>query len=187
MDDTLLDSDRKSSKFLEYAGAGAVLAFVAFTVIAAMVLGVKHKIWAHFVFAVLSLLVLGILVILVMWWGQGDLDPKFKWLMAFTAFVVLFTGIAANIYIWQPLPIYPSQLCYNKWRNDSFYNWGTGQCLQISNMEACQERKHGYCIQMSSDLTGACFNCTATPPHPPVPPTSHKRVKVVAEAKVLHP
>ena len=45
----------------------------------------------------------------VMWWRQGDLDPKFKYLMAFTAFVVIFSGAAANVYIWQPLPVYPSE------------------------------------------------------------------------------
>jgi len=167
MDGPLFDAERKNAQILEYGSAAVVVIFVAFSVIACFVIGIQRKAYEHFVFAILLVLTIGILAILVMWWRQGDLDPKFKWLMLFTAFVVIFSGVAANVYIWQPLP--PAEICFGKWGNSSYYNYGQNKCVQLVEMDNCWLQKRGFCVQMDSDTRGVCRNCTPTGPPRPTP------------------
>lgn len=49
---------------------------------------------------------------------------------------------------------------WNKFKNDSFYNWGTHECLQITNMQACIQMKKGKtCTFVGLTKQDSVFAC----------------------------
>eukprot|EP01126_Amoeba_proteus_P053585 TRINITY_DN6535_c0_g1_i10.p1 TRINITY_DN6535_c0_g1~~TRINITY_DN6535_c0_g1_i10.p1 ORF type:complete len:174 (-),score=20.67 TRINITY_DN6535_c0_g1_i10:250-771(-) len=168
MEQPLFDNQPRSSKIAEHIVMGVVFVWMIFSIVICVVYAIKNGIWEHFAFALLLFLVSAILVILIWWWRQGDLDPKFQYLIAFSILVVIFAGAAANAYVWKAPPDHPSADCAKLFSNSSFYDWASQSCVQISNLQACMSLKKDFCIKMSTPTYGICLNCSVTSnPKPP--------------------
>jgi len=142
-------------------------AMVAFALAMSIVMGIKQHA-QHFVMAILVVSSFIVLIILFRWYQQGDLDPKFKFLIAFCIFVVAFACAVDLAYVWmKPPPLPPSEQC------GSLFQFSSGSCISVPNWNICT--LPGACIRFTSGQpgvpkTGVCFNCTIAPPSPVGPP-----------------
>jgi len=151
---------QKSQKYITYAVSGGLIIFEAFTVGACISFGIVQQDAGHFLLGLLGLSLFGILIVLMRWYQQGDLDPKFKWFIVFVVVVVILTGIMSNMYIWKPQPVFPSSLCDN---GMGFYQFNTKNCWSIMNSEFCYNPRKDFCVKTQFPGSSFCTNCTT--PH----------------------
>jgi len=109
---------------------------------------------------------------LMKWWQQGDLDPKFKWLLILDVLIVLVAGVSANVYAFEAPPVFPSQECDANTGGQGFYQWRTHSCVTLMYMTSCLKGEPGYCVIFSpGGGFGQCVpNCTVNRPPAPHPP-----------------
>ena len=50
------------------------------------------------------------------WYRDGEFDPKLRWILFFLCGLVVLSGVAVNIYAWEPLPVIPKIECNGLYR-----------------------------------------------------------------------
>ncbi|BFZ10741.1 hypothetical protein BsWGS_13780 [Bradybaena similaris] len=72
---------------------------VVVTVVLALVYYKKPRAGLNIFFAVVILFLCGSHILLIYWYRQGDLDPKFRRMIFYNAFTLVLLCIAGNLYI----------------------------------------------------------------------------------------
>jgi len=105
-----------------------------------------------------------ILVLMVKWYQNGDLDPKFKLFIFLILGCLVVTVITSNLYSILADPDPPSKECnaIPGWFTES--STGLKRCMTISTIEHCLARTPGFCIRVNSNtgdqISASCQNCT---------------------------
>eukprot|EP01129_Flabellula_baltica_P015177 TRINITY_DN7546_c0_g1_i1.p1 TRINITY_DN7546_c0_g1~~TRINITY_DN7546_c0_g1_i1.p1 ORF type:complete len:172 (+),score=31.75 TRINITY_DN7546_c0_g1_i1:100-615(+) len=126
-----------------------------------VVFGIIKSFVPHFFYAGLLLLVGISLFVLVGWYKEGDLDPKFKFLIGALILTLLAGAGFANV---TAIMTNPSSEC------EGYYSYTTGECIIITNLEMCTIY-YDFCIKTlvndtaNHKITGTCMNCTYVPPN----------------------
>eukprot|EP01125_Pyxidicula_operculata_P004828 TRINITY_DN17_c0_g1_i3.p1 TRINITY_DN17_c0_g1~~TRINITY_DN17_c0_g1_i3.p1 ORF type:complete len:186 (+),score=31.53 TRINITY_DN17_c0_g1_i3:657-1214(+) len=157
------DEEQRNTNLITYGITGVLVIFILVTVGSAVGLGVTNGKYTHFVLAVLQIAVFSILVLLMHWYRQGDLDPKFKWLIVTVISAVLVTGTTVNLYVWKAPPVFPSQQCAN---GNGLYIWNLKQCISLYSGEPCLQRSPGYCMRVTGNMAQCIANCSGPVPSP---------------------
>jgi len=141
MDEPLFGERTQKAQVLVYVVGGIVSIFVLYSLIVAIIFGIQEK--EHFVIAVAMLLSYVVLIILFKWYRAGDLEPKFKYLIALVVVSVLVTAIAVNVYVWKkPPPVPPPIHC------NGLYRFSDGTCFPDCSTEANTCLYYGTCMQI---------------------------------------
>ena len=68
---------------------------------AAVYFGATEKTERHHIgLGMLVVFIFALTVILFKWWRNGDLDPKFKWLLMFAIITVVLACAVTQTYVW---------------------------------------------------------------------------------------
>jgi len=81
-----------------YLIGGIVTILVLISAIIGLVEGISENLPQHVILAVMILALYFALFMLYRWWGEGDLDPKFKWLMVWMVLTLILGCIILNVY-----------------------------------------------------------------------------------------
>jgi len=176
MDQPLFGEEERKWKFLSWAGIVFVIGGVGFSILILIIQGARNGVVQHYFATGIVAIVFASHVLLYRWYQQGDLDPKFKWLLILSIVSTLYVCLVANIYAWRPNPIIPGADCnylYDKTSGGCIYIQDYNQCLNVSNL-------NDYCIKMrpGNPPSGYCHNCTITPPAKPMPPLGNEHAKL---------
>jgi len=99
MDEPLFGEKKPKAQIALYILATLISLFVLFSIIVAIVFGIKD--YDHFILAIALIFIYTILVLLSKWYWDGDLEPKFKYLIILVFASVMITAIALNAYAWK--------------------------------------------------------------------------------------
>uniref|UniRef100_A0A0B6ZZ34 Transmembrane protein 243 n=1 Tax=Arion vulgaris TaxID=1028688 RepID=A0A0B6ZZ34_9EUPU len=72
---------------------------VVVTVVLAIVYYSKPRAGVNIFFAIVILFICGSHILLIYWYRQGDLDPKFRRMIFYNAFTLVLLCVAGNLYI----------------------------------------------------------------------------------------
>jgi len=147
MEEPLFGEKKQNTKIALYVIAALLTLFVLFTVIVAIIFGIKD--YEHLILAIALIFIYVILAILTKWYWDGDLDPKFKYLLIFILATVLITAIALNAYAWKKPPEPPQLPTCN-----GLYRFSDGVCLPSCSF--------GYCLDQNKEMCMNKFNCNTT-------------------------
>jgi len=105
MDEPLFGERKEKTTVVAYVVGAIVTVFVLFSLIVAIIFGVKTM-KEHFVLAGVLLCNYFLLVIMYWWYSKGDIEysPKYKFLLFFAILSVIVAGVAVNSYVWLPKP-----------------------------------------------------------------------------------
>jgi len=140
--------------------------FELFTVAVCVAFGIIKKSPEHFVMGAVAISIFAAFATLMWWYRKGLLEEgRFKFLIVLVLLGVLFASIAANMYVWKPLPV--PENCQN---SGFYFSISSQTCFQIFDIDSCVNRVKGLCIEaIPGDTINptklVCRNCT-TPPNP---------------------
>ncbi|XP_065178095.1 transmembrane protein 243-like [Sycon ciliatum] len=103
----LFGETKRSDRIIQYVLTGAVTFMVLFTVASAFFYfdnkakGEKVPITNIFYALSLMLIVIG-QIVMIIWYREGDLDPKFRRFIYFNAFTTILLCIAGNLFFHLP-------------------------------------------------------------------------------------
>jgi len=135
-----------------YLIGGFVTLWTTFSIIICIVFGIKER--EHFVFVAALILSFSSLVLLVRWYFDSDLEPKFRILIALFVFTVLVIGISANVYVWKEKDETPKTTI----KCDGLYRTSDGYCFPKHQIDSCNSP--AVCLQ----FIGRLANCVPTCP-----------------------
>jgi hypothetical protein len=165
MDEPLFGEQKQKTKVAIWVIGLILAAACLFTIAICVVFGITRSLYQHFFFGVAILFSSLILFILFRWYQQGDLDPKFKFLIGCLIFLIIILCGVANSYVWIPEHIDPSSQCNN---GGGMYIYQTKQCISVNNLGECNKVGYCMCINSWTNETGSvtCMNCSicASPP-----------------------
>ncbi|KAL6056273.1 Transmembrane protein C7orf23 [Balamuthia mandrillaris] len=126
--------------------------FVVFCTISGIVFGVKRNTPQHFLLVAVLLCICVILIILFRWYKQGDLDPKFRFLIFSIVVLVFLTGAVLLAYVWpepEQMPSCPKDVYDTKY--DKCTLRGIWDC----------DASQGYCAKIHARDVGSieCIQC----------------------------
>jgi len=163
MEEPLFGESNQSVKYCQYGTCIVILAAVLEALIVAVLKGFSLNFFPHFSMAAVILTNLVILIILVKWYQNGDLDPKFKFLIIWVIICIFAVVFTTNFYGFKvEFPPPPSKNC-----NDGGGFWNNGRCLRFTglNPQLCLNGTSGWCVKLSQfgqDLSGNCVRCNVT-------------------------
>lgn len=169
MDTPLFGEQKKETKVAVWVFSSILALISLFTFIVCIIFGFQI-LRQHLLMAVVILFTVIILFILFRWYQEGDLDPKFKLLIALLILLVVTLCICANAYVWGigPPPPDPSSQCVG---GNGFYVYNTKMCVQVSpSLNDC--KRPGFCLCPAwgpnfTTLSIYCTNCTICAQPPP--------------------
>ncbi|KAJ1983356.1 hypothetical protein H4R33_004778 [Dimargaris cristalligena] len=101
MDEPLFGGTSRRDKAIELIIGGVGLFFICLTVLFSLIHGFGKSI-IHLFFG-LGIVALTLCELqLVRWYRMGDLEPKFKYMIASLGVSLLYISIIANVYFWAP-------------------------------------------------------------------------------------
>lgn len=101
MDEPLFGHEEsRRDQTLHFLAGGSVALFTVLTIIFSIVQGFSKSVVHLFLGASIASIA-ACLVVLVRWFRNGDLDPKFKFLIAGIGASLTLLCIVANVYFWE--------------------------------------------------------------------------------------
>jgi FlaA1/EpsC-like NDP-sugar epimerase len=140
MDQPLFGERTTKTSLLFYIVSALITIFVLFSVVIAVVFGIStHE---HFVLALSLICSYITLVVMYKWYSNGELDPKFKYLLAFYLLTVILIAISMNCYVW----IKRTEIETEKIKCNGVYRTSDGACFVGVN--GCQGSS-SICVQFN--------------------------------------
>jgi len=149
MNEPLFGEKKQETQVVVYVAAAILSVFVLYSVIIAIVFGIRDP--PHFISAIALICTYVVLAVMCKWYTAGDLDPKFKFLIAFALVTVIIVAITVNVYVFKwPKPAPPPKIpC------DGLYRVSDGACFS--------ECYSGTCLEIFSSTNYTCsFACNST-------------------------
>ncbi|PSN46404.1 Transmembrane protein 243, partial [Blattella germanica] len=75
---------------------------VIFTLLSAFIFDKNHHKGLNITLAIIIVMICASHLLLICWYRQGDVDPKFKQLIYYNAFCITLLCVCANIYYYVP-------------------------------------------------------------------------------------
>mmetsp|Transcript_4630 Transcript_4630/g.7468 ORF Transcript_4630/g.7468 Transcript_4630/m.7468 type:complete len:172 (+) Transcript_4630:39-554(+) len=159
----LFGEEKSSSRIATLVIIAVLVLFCMESIAVAIIFGIIKKEFSHISMSVVIILVGIVSALLYRWHSEGDLDPKFKYLLILSALLTFVTCITCNIFVFTPPPKLP--VLPDVWGCQGFFNPATNSCL-TGNINPCMTSPD-FCFSMR---TRTCRNCTAHCTWPTVPP-----------------
>jgi len=152
----LFGEEKPISKWVTWIIAGIVAFVVAFSTIVGVVFGVINAVPQHFMLTCVLLCMTMILAVQYWWYRQGDLDPKFRFLLLGMVVVVILCAITLNAYAWpDPKKCDDMPHCVG----GQVWETKTRRCI-FPRILDCLSLHPPECAKVFSFTNVVCLNCT---------------------------
>jgi len=145
MDGPLFGETSQQSKVCQYAIYSIVIVSMLESIILAVYFGISKPFFPHFFMIGVLAINMFILVMMVKWYQNGDLDPKFKLFIFLILGCLVVTVITSNLFSILAAPDPASKECNEVdkgWFTES--TTGLKRCLTISTIDRCLARTPGF-------------------------------------------
>eukprot|EP01120_Amphizonella_sp_Union-15-10_P001543 TRINITY_DN11700_c0_g1_i2.p1 TRINITY_DN11700_c0_g1~~TRINITY_DN11700_c0_g1_i2.p1 ORF type:complete len:147 (-),score=14.22 TRINITY_DN11700_c0_g1_i2:121-561(-) len=136
MNEPLFGEQKPRAYLVGFLFTGILLVGCLVCIVISIVFSVKSSLPQHLASTLLIVLTAIHLAILFKWYRRGDLDPKFKFLLFFSVFIVVLACVSDQIYVWVPFPGVLSKCSGN-----NLYQPKSQTCITIQNWLDCSKEE----------------------------------------------